>query len=225
MKKIFLAIGLVALVVLPLFSQTGLDGITNWGSLDGVEVVSSVSYVVNQDFEGTGYDNGESWTESGTPDEDYTTTVKVGSHALDCSGAEYTEITVADSDDYTFEFWFYRPSSLPGSTYTLAGIRTSGGAAVHLVRINSSGALSVYTNGSDSTFTTATISADTWYRVRAIWSDSGTCSVEFNETGTFDGSGTDYTSKTGGTTSDATRLRVSHSSTSIQFIYDLVQMY
>lgn len=45
------------------------------------------SPLVNQNFEGTGYDNGETWGENGfgTKDEDYTTTVLLGSQSLFCS--------------------------------------------------------------------------------------------------------------------------------------------
>jgi hypothetical protein len=59
------------------------------------------SYLVNQNFEGTGYDNAEIWTEDlgtgGTVNEDYTTTPLVGSQSLllsEATGDVSAKITI-----------------------------------------------------------------------------------------------------------------------------------
>jgi|688.fasta_scaffold166066_2 hypothetical protein len=62
---------------------------------------SAPSYLVNQNFEATGYDNGESWTEDlgtgGTVDEDYAISPLVGSQSLllsEATGDVSTKITI-----------------------------------------------------------------------------------------------------------------------------------
>lgn len=64
--------------------------------------IAPPSYLINQTFEGTGYDNSETWTESGTGtiDEDYTTEVLDGAQSLYMSGADYNSPT-ATSPSWT----------------------------------------------------------------------------------------------------------------------------
>ncbi len=83
--------------VLLSFSLSWGGGITFGGGdtlVGGGSPVSS-SYLINQTFEGTGYDNSESWTETGTGtiDEDYTTEVLDGTQSLYISGADYNSPT------------------------------------------------------------------------------------------------------------------------------------
>lgn len=186
---------------------------------------SPVSYVINQGFEGTGYDNSESWSELGPDvDPDYTTDPKVGAQSCFVGDTDEAYISIADSSTYTLEFWFKPLTALPGVTKTVAALRTAADGALCLVRITSSGAITVYANGSDSTATTATMSAGTWYRVRMQWVASGTCSVEFNTTGTFDGTGTDFTSKTGGA-GTVGRLTIGNNGSTTDYVFDGVQLY
>lgn len=74
---------------------------------EAVVVVQSrtaqVTWLINQNFEGTGYDNTETWTESSTFNEDYATVILRGSQ----SGANETATSYAQKDlgaDYS-ELW------------------------------------------------------------------------------------------------------------------------
>ncbi len=83
--------------VTPLAGQTGTATITVTVS-DGaaaaidtfvltVSTVTAPTYLFAEGFEGTGYEN-TGWIETGTPNEDYTTTVLSGTQSLNCSGAQ-----------------------------------------------------------------------------------------------------------------------------------------
>jgi hypothetical protein len=86
--------------VTPLAGQTGTATITVTVS-DGtasasdtfvltVSAVVTPTYLFTESFEGTGYEN-TGWIETGTPNEDYTTTVLSGAQSLNCSGAQYIQ--------------------------------------------------------------------------------------------------------------------------------------
>lgn len=83
MKKL-----LSVLLFLPACLIGGAVSPTDYIAVLGAPQVASApaaTYLLNQNFEGTGYDNSESWTETldgGTVDEDYTTTVLAGSQSL-----------------------------------------------------------------------------------------------------------------------------------------------
>ena len=167
----------------------------------------SLTSELAETFEASEYDL--AWTESGAPDGDSTTQVKVGTKSLYLAAADdRIEIAITDRDDYTFEAWFYLGAT-PGATATAMGFRTSAGGARVLMRVNTSRQLAVYDAG-DSAFTTDALTLNTWYKVRMVWKDLGTCSMEFSTDGTFLGSGNKYTSKTGSTYTDIVRLRIGH---------------
>lgn len=85
---------------------------------------ASPTYLINQNFEGTGYDNSESWTETaGSPDEDYTGVVLRGSQSLrlDNSGSTtpvtncpYLDTTATGGEDWIF-FRVQFPGDLPNA--------------------------------------------------------------------------------------------------------------
>lgn len=74
-----------------------------------------VEYLINQNFEGTGYDNGETWTtDYGTPNPDYTTTVLRGSQSLYLSEAGIYSPSFTSSGTIYGHFLF-RKSANPGT--------------------------------------------------------------------------------------------------------------
>ena len=71
-------------------------------------------YLAAQGFEGTGYDNSETWSETGTPDEDYTTTALEGSQSLFVTSTDYAQFDLTDQDSVTI-CWQMRFTVAPGS--------------------------------------------------------------------------------------------------------------
>ena len=85
-------------------------------------------FLVNQNFEGAGYDNGETWTESatGTVDEDHTGTVIAGSQSLQVNLAAQTGSTYASFtaiNDVYCKFRF-RVASTNNGNQVVATIRS-----------------------------------------------------------------------------------------------------
>lgn len=181
---------------------------------------SSPTYLIEENFENTGspgYDL--TWTESsGSPDENYSTS------GLDMQGSECIELndggTNERSDSPTFtataDGWFFcriRFNSLPAGTETIISIR-NGVTEMCSAQITAAGAWRLAMTGGNSAATTATMSAGTTYKVRIRYTAGSGAnafgSFEFVATGgTFDGSGTDYTSKADSTaTLSADNLRI-----------------
>lgn len=177
---------------------------------------SGASYLVNENFDGTGTASG--WTNSGSPNWDYTTAILDGTHSLLCSAGTSTEYSFPSQSTAYAKFMLRVPTALPGATITVAGLRATDSSARALVRMNASGQLAVFANGSDSTFTTDAMSHSTTYYVWMTWSASGTCSVGWSTTDTRPTSGNKFTSKTGGT---GTVEKVQLNSTNI---FDRVQV-
>lgn len=186
------------------------------------------SYLISQGFEGTGYDNSESWTETTNPDEDYATAPAplVGSQSLYFSNT----LQRATSPSFTAqdEIWIYWQAhylQLPTTTLlTIIGPsvgldRTAGGG----LRIGGT------VNSPTSTDTLATGSLYHFlihYR-RDLDGGGGSAfySVEFNTSGTFNGSGNDYVEATTGTdAAQATQLRFhGEAGTTVEYIMDKVR--
>ena len=171
---------------------------------------AGVSYLIKQNFEGTGYDNGESWTETvgnSTVDEDNTTNVVVGSQYLkltrNTSGCQVTSPTFANQT----EIWIYlifRTSSLTNDAFIL--IQDSGGTTHAQLQIRSSspaGGLRIYNNDALNNFqnTAAGMSVNTDYHIWGHWNlATGAADCEFQTTDTKVGSGNNFASLTGGDT-------------------------
>lgn len=114
-----------------------VDGAVTNNSTQGV----AATYLVEQNFEGAGYDNGESWVENGTPNEDYTTTVLRGSQScyITASGGsdDYTTISIAE----TSEVWFflrYRTSDV-SQDHTFVYFRNSTSNSIGIVKVDADG--------------------------------------------------------------------------------------
>lgn len=150
---------------------------------------------LEENCEGTGTPAG--WTNSGSPNWDYTTVVLQGSQSLLTGGGSSTYYTFTGStsvDGYAL----FRMPSLPGSVTSVLGFRDGSGNALGLVRINASGQVTMFANGSDSPACVDTMSANTTYHVWFKFVSSGNCTVAFSTTGTKPTSGNAYTFQTGG---------------------------
>lgn len=168
---------------------------------------------VSETFEASEYD--ESWTESGTPNGDDTAPVLGGTRSLNLDSNDYIQIAITDRSFYQLDFT-YHPATAPNSASTIIALRTSGGSPVCMARSQGGGTAAVYAGASpsDSSATADSMSGSTTYYGRLIWNSGGTCSIELNATGVFNGSGDDYTSKTGGTQTIGL-LRVGHSTNAV----------
>lgn len=168
---------------------------------------AAASYdLVEENCEGTGTPSG--WTNSGSPNWDYTTVVLQGTESVLCSSGASSYKTFTGNTTVHAYCKFRIPTSLPGSTSTFLAIRDSGGSALALMRVNATGNLGVFANGSDSaSFTVDAISANTDYHAWLTFTSAGTCSIAFSTDGTKPTSGNAYTSKTGGS-GTAARLQI-----------------
>lgn len=128
------------------------------------------TYLVSEDFEGTGYDGG--FTDSaGSPDEDYATSPAplVGSQSLllDGTAASVSSISPNFGDQFSFSHYFVlHVVTLPGSTgreivrYLLNGSQSGGSE----LTVNSAGTLTIAV-GTTTIPTTTTVSAGSSYHV------------------------------------------------------------
>lgn len=102
------------------------------------------TYLVKQGFEGTGYDNSETWTENAAPNEDYTTSPAplVGSQSWQTAavgGEAYTSFTAQD------EVWAYAMCNIQtlADNRNIFQIRDSGGTYVLSLKAYADGHLQI----------------------------------------------------------------------------------
>lgn len=225
---------LVLLLALPCLAPTRVMR----GNARAVPVVTSgATYLVKQDFEGTGYDNSETWSEAGTGtvDEDYTSVVLAGSQSLRI----VTSGTVGRTTSPTFtaqaDVWVYclfRPVSIPATQRWVFQLRDASSALCSL-RFNSSGTLTIRAGSAGGTATVTALSAGTTYHIwmhyiKGSGSDA-TGTVGFSTSGTKPTSGNEFASHTAGNaTTDADRLELGDaagaSSGTIEYLYDKVRV-
>jgi hypothetical protein len=157
-------------------------------------------------FEGTGYSNAT--TETGVNcDEDNATSPPEGSQNLSITGgAGYAYPTAgfaaSGQSVITMDFWF-RVSAVAANNEIFTIDATPNGAARGYIWVTAGAKLQIYGNGAGSVSATTTdsISANTWYKARAIFNKlTGVYSIEFNLTGVFNGSGTDFATASDGDT-------------------------
>lgn len=135
----------------------------------------SSSPLICQNYEGLGYDNSESWTESlgtgGVVDEDDTTaTVLRGSQQLKVlfgtSGSVYSRISFASQSDVWVFFRFKFTGTVGSSTTIIKFTTTSGGGAQFYVGMDTTRHPRI-AHGSTIATSTAQMTADTIYYVWA----------------------------------------------------------
>jgi hypothetical protein len=164
MKKIFLP--LVCFILLAFVSSTGArmslmivtpQTPTASGECD--------NYLLCQNAEGTGYDNSESYTETGTVDEDYTGTVLRGSQSINLASAS-SIVSASDFSAQSTIWGFVRVHSTDwdaaASDSWLIGFTKSGGSVAGGIKIESDGTLKAY-HGSAQTATESLVDSTTYY--------------------------------------------------------------
>lgn len=202
---------------------------------------ASVSWIVNQNFEETGYDNGEAsrWTEpSGTVNEDYTSVVLRGSQSMQNTTA--TAYGMCDLlADYT-ELWLHFkvqiPTVIPASeeqffelydssqtVFARASLRNTSG----LVRSNHGGAISA-NSASAGDFANAT-TVRVWVYFRAETADGANNGIiqvwTSTDAETSRASGTQLINYTSGQMHQAVRyLRLPFGLSTNLGVYDQVQV-
>lgn len=130
---------------------------------------AAATYLINQRFEGTGYDNSEAWFETlGTPNEDYITTVLEGAQSLflDSSGGTSQRCDSATNALFYSHIWGYmrfRVNAYPSSTSSIFSIRTNGTAFMD-AQMDTTGHLRVDI-GVNSTLTVLGMSLNTLYHI------------------------------------------------------------
>lgn len=131
--------------------------------------VAAATYLINQRFEGTGFDNGEAWFKTlGTPNEDYTTTVLQGSQSLflDSSGGtsqRCDSATNATAYAHIWGFKLMRVNAYPSSTSSIFTVRTNGTALLD-AQMDTTGHLRVDI-GVNSVLTVSGMSLNTLYYI------------------------------------------------------------
>jgi hypothetical protein len=192
------------------------------------------TYLAQQDFEGAGYDNGETWTENvggGTVDEDSTATVLEGSQSLSLVSSAQTVNTyktiTANSTIYAYAK--VRVVSRSGTPRILVVLDGSGNPLSY-VTYQADNTLHIRSGTAGGTSTVGTISTGTTYHLRMRYT-KGTgansfASIEFSTTGSFTGSGNNYAEHTSGNaTADASRFMCgSNISTTYSLIHDKIRV-
>lgn len=202
---------------------------------------STQTFLINQTFEGTGYDNSETWSEgAGTPNEDYTSVVLDGSQSLYMNGTAATQSTdspnFGDTGEFYFKFYF-RPVTLPGAAREIIRFQLNAAqSGVSELQINSSGQL-VYFNGTASTTTVSGMTAGNDYTIwgyfkKGTGSDGIATVAWAPKTGsetkpTSDGGGVGYANKTNcNGTADVDQFRVTaqFSTSGPEYVMDKLQV-
>jgi hypothetical protein len=193
-------------------SLTAWNGatLTAWNGSSGV-VTTSAAYLINQNFEGTGYDNSESW--SGSWDADYATAPAplVGSQSAHATTAiAMTSPSFTASGDVWVYFQLYFNARIDNTS--IFDFRNATPASVASISTRP-GSLARCSNGtvnsSDSvgTFTTGT-KYHCWGHYVKGTGANGFMSFGWSTTGTKPTSGNNYVQVTTGTaTTDVTAIR------------------
>jgi hypothetical protein len=202
------------------FPRVTLSGRVNW-------TAPATTYIINEDCEGANAPSG--WFDNMTPDWDNTdATVLAGSQqwykSTGSDARSYFEFS--DGDSFTAVLMFKIADATPANVRSLCGWRDSTGATLAVARLNTTGTLAIYTDGSNSTATTDALSDNTAYYIKMRWTEAGTASIEFATSFAFTGSGTKYTSKsTSFTTTDCTRFYLGTTTgTTDAWYFDNIQM-
>lgn len=159
---------------------------------------SQASYLVNQNFEGTGYDNSETWTESGTPDEDSTAIVLKGSQSFRTTGSSSSR---CDFTGQTTVYVHFRVRFVTiGNTSTTVVINDAGDIDNLWGLFIATTEIKLHAGGSQSAASATAIDTSKVYYVWGDFVSGGTCVLDMSETSTrptSDGSGNVHLTKTG----------------------------
>jgi hypothetical protein len=144
-----------------------MSGSTVAGGEEGAECDNKV---ICQNFETvtTGYDNSESWTESGTVEAAYTTTSLRGDQSCQVSGAGYyftRNTSITDADELWGHFIFQKDANPSSTMYVIMFKGNNNGTMVGNVLLTSAGYIGA-TNGTSADYDVSNpLSNDTPYRI------------------------------------------------------------
>lgn len=181
---------------------------------------ASVSYLINQNFEGTGYDNSETWVDAGTPDENYTTTALRGSQSFyAASGANNAVFTLPASKGELWAHVIYRVTgTFNTDSVHIIQFQDSSNNQLALVGIqDTSYNVRFWQSGNSGTNLDTTISANTTYHlwVRVVKGATSTVEVWNGTTTTRPTSASpSYGTSTGTWNVDVAKIRIGQGLTS-----------
>jgi hypothetical protein len=195
-------------------------------------ISAGIVYLLSENFEGTGYEN-VGWTETGTPDEDYTATVLEGSQSLflDASGSANQHAnspTVADQTEIWVYFLFRPVTFVSAGNANVIEIRNNT-TTLFTMQVSSTGTLRL-AGSVNSLPTVGTMSVGTTYHVwlryvvgtgaNAIYSGG------FSTDGIRPISGNNFTQATTGTeTNTANNVRLLATGSNLtQWIFDKIRI-
>jgi len=184
------------------------------------------TYLLEENFEGPGYE--QSWTESGTVDDQYQAVQLAGDYSCQVQASSYTKHDLGSGYSELWIYFMLQMEDLPGAAAYIARTRNSTDTATEChIQMDSSGRLYV-AHPNTSPVTTDSMSTGVPYHVW-IHIKNGTgdavASVEFATSDTRVGSGNKYTQTPAGQTQtdphQVFRLEVSASQ---QAVYDKVRV-
>lgn len=189
---------------------------------------SSVTYLINQNFETptTGYDNGETWSVTGTTVNPVFTPALLGTQSCELSGSLTLRLTSPTHTGLSESYYYWRtkfttiPAGITTNYVTIIGPNFG-------IDVLSSGAVRV-SGSQNGTPTTNTVSTGVEYfflvHYLAGSGANGFYSVEFNTSATFSGSGNGYSQVTNGSeTANSTNIRfLAEESTTATYVIDQI---
>jgi hypothetical protein len=203
-------------------------------SLTG-EGVSAITYLVNQNFEGTGYDNSESWTETigtnGISDEDDTTaTVLRDSQQLKLYAGDSGQLTrsrkgITANGSLYAHFLFSTTNVTPGTLQKFFALENSGQTGQLYISLQSDGKLRV-THGTGVAITAGALLANTkyhvWVRYVKAASGDGVYSVAFSTTTTEPTSGNNFAGGSNGSSTGDVAIVQLYASLQLTHYFDQI---
>lgn len=175
---------------------------------------AGIVYLLNENFEAApGYDN-VGWTETGTVNEDSTTSPLVGAQSLRLGGGSsiaWTQSPSWTAQSTVYTYFRFRTSGNPAATRRFFFIRDVSATDVCLIALNSDGTILVRagTSGGNNTVGTLTAATDYHFWVKYIKGTGANATVEcgFSTDGIKPSSGNNFqTHTTGNATTDSTHL-------------------
>jgi hypothetical protein len=173
--------------------------------LTSAVVVPPPSYLVEENFEGTGTPSG--WTPIGTVDFDYTTTVLQGAQSCYLDGTSGWAAILLPGISAQSECWVYfllQTAALPLAERRIFRMRdVDGNVELFAVNLLADGTLKILQSGANGVTTVGSITTATkhhiWVYYKKGTGSDGVASVGFSTTGTRPTSGNNFAQLTNGT--------------------------
>lgn len=215
------------------FGQFGTPrDIAFWGKRANPCVEAHLGYVVNQTFEGVGYDNCETWTVTGaTVDPDYTGVVLQGLQSLRITNSSNIGRCFVNLTNALSEVWVYllvRPITIDtGSGQILFTIRNNVDNVKANAIVNTSGTITI--NATTSATTVGTIANGVtyhfWMHRKKATAGDGVWDIGFSTTGIRPVAGNNFVQLTGqSNTDDAYQFDIGYNSGAAtqEYVFDRV---